>query len=92
MSQRIVADLNEEFRAQALKERALGLPVSVLVATGCEATAKMERGFIAFVVRPLYVTLSDIVPALAETLDLIDANSEAWEEQRPSESLPNTPA
>lgn len=46
MSQRIAARLGEEFAAQAEKERALGLPVTVLVAPTLAARAKAEQGFI----------------------------------------------
>lgn len=46
MSARVAACLSEEFAQQALEERSLGLPVSVMVATTAPAKAAMEKSFI----------------------------------------------
>lgn len=47
VSQRIAADLSLEFEAQAQKETALGLPVTVMLAASAADKAKLELGFIS---------------------------------------------
>jgi hypothetical protein len=78
VSQRIAAELQAEFEAQAAREARLGLPVTVPLAATPAAKATLELGFIQFVVRPLYETLARVVPPLGECLPLIDANADAW--------------
>ena len=80
LSQRIAGDLAREFEAQAAAERALGLPVTVMLAHGSRAAlAKMEQGFLAFVVSPLYGSLASLCPALGRRcLARIEDNQTAW--------------
>ncbi len=78
LSQRISNRLSREFAAQAALERASELPVTVMVADGDAAKAKMEISFLDYVVKPLYKTLVDAVPSLRPCLALIDANRDAW--------------
>jgi class 3 adenylate cyclase len=80
LSRRIANDLAREFEAQAEQERQAGLPVTVMLATDDVAKAKLELGFLEYVVRPLYVTLAAVAPRLGEKcLRLIDANKVAWQ-------------
>jgi len=48
VSQRVADDLSREFAAQAAKERRAGLPVSVMLADGDAAKARMEIGFLDY--------------------------------------------
>ena len=81
MSRRIACELSREFSSQAELERAADLPVTVMLADDDVAKAKMEAGFLDFVVRPLYAALADVAPALgAKCLALIDANRAMWAE------------
>ena len=80
LSRRIANDLAREFEAQAEQERQAGLPVTVMLASDDVAKAKLELGFLEYVVRPLYVTLAAVAPRLGEKcLKLIDANKVAWQ-------------
>ena len=80
LSRRIANDLAREFEAQAEQERQAGLPVTVMLASDDVAKAKLELGFLEYVVRPLYVTLAAVAPRLGEKcLRLIDANKLAWQ-------------
>lgn len=65
-SRRIADALGEEFSEQAERERALGIPVSVMHAETQEGKCQMEIGFISFVVRPLFQTLAKVEPELGE--------------------------
>ena len=81
VSRRIAESLSIEFAHQAERERAEGLPVTVPVAKDENAKAKMELGFIDFVVRPLYLTLAIVAPGLGpRCLSLIECNRSAWAE------------
>lgn len=51
MSKRTALAVSQEFDAQAAREKELGLPVTVMVADTEYGKAKMELGFIDFVVR-----------------------------------------
>jgi hypothetical protein len=82
VSRRVARELSREFEAQAAQERAQGLPVTVPLADGDAAKARMELGFIQFVVQPLYVTLERIAPAVgARCLRRIDANRQMWDQE-----------
>ena len=79
LSQRISGALSVEFEAQAAAEVGAGVAVTVMLARDDAAKAKMEIGFLDYVVRPLFVTLADVAPALgARCLRLIDRNKAAW--------------
>lgn len=64
VSRRVAFALGEEFEAQAEKERAAGLQVTVMLANSAQARAGMELSFGQFVVRPLYEQLSALFPEL----------------------------
>ena len=82
LSERNAEELQREFEAQAVRERAAGLPVTVMLAASAEAKAKLELGFLDFVVTPLFVTLASIVPRLGNRcLKLIALNKAAWTER-----------
>jgi hypothetical protein len=49
MSRRIADDLGREFAAQAAKERAAGMPVTVMLASDDVARGRMEASFIEYV-------------------------------------------
>jgi hypothetical protein len=78
LSQRVSNGLSREFAAQAALERASELPITVMLADGDAAKAKMEIAFLDFVVKPLYAKLVEAVPSLRPCLALIDANRDAW--------------
>ena len=78
MSRRIADDLSREFAAQADAERAACLPVTVMEAADELQKARMELGFLDFVVRPLFAKLVDVEPTLRDCLARIDANRRMW--------------
>jgi hypothetical protein len=91
LSRRIADDLGREFAAQAERERAAGMPVTVMLASDDVAKAKLEIGFIDYVVRPLYATLARVSPGMgAYCLTRIDANRAAWAALAKS-GAPSTP-
>ena len=89
LSRRIADDLGREFAAQAAAERAAGLPVTVMLADGDAAKARMEIGFLDYVVRPLYATLARISPGMGGyCVSRIDANRAAWAALAAAEASP----
>lgn len=80
MSKRIANLVTTEFNRQAMLENEAGLPVSVMTAYDELTKAKMELGFIDFVVRPLYDTLISISPQLNVCLEYIDSTREMWDQ------------
>jgi hypothetical protein len=80
LSARIAEDLQREFEAQAARELVAGLPVTVMTAANQADKAKMELGFLEFVVAPLFVTLASVVPRLGDKcVKLIAQNKTAWQ-------------
>lgn len=79
LSRRVAESLSLEFSSQADMERAMGLPVSVVAAASPEAKAAQEISFVRFVVAPLFLTLTAVVPRLGHLLSLLDANLCSWE-------------
>lgn len=91
LSRRIADDLGREFAAQAEREREAGMPITVMLASDDVAKAKLEIGFIDYVVRPLYATLARVSPGMgAYCLTRIDANRAAWAALAKS-GAPSTP-
>jgi hypothetical protein len=82
MSRRIADELSREFANQAALERAASLPVTVMLpqsADDAAGKARMELGFLTFVVTPLYETFAKIAPSLgAKCLARIEANRTMW--------------
>lgn len=81
LSRRIAGDLAAEFSAQARAEAAAGLPVTVptCAAGDAAAAARMECGFIDFVVAPLFRALALVDLRLGATcLCRVSANRAAW--------------
>jgi hypothetical protein len=80
MSRRIAEELSQEFARQAELERAAGLPITVMVAHNDAEKAKMELGFLKFVVQPLYQKLAVVCPGFGpHCLALIASNKKMWE-------------
>jgi calcium/calmodulin-dependent 3',5'-cyclic nucleotide phosphodiesterase len=80
-----------EFHAQGDKERALGLPISPM----CDRTSEVsvatgQIGFINFIVRPYFMTVTNIIPALNDTaIKILDENLQSWKslEGKPIDEL-----
>jgi hypothetical protein len=67
------------------------MPITVMLASDDVAKAKLEIGFIDYVVRPLYATLARVSPGMgAYCLTRIDANRAAWAALAKS-GAPSTP-
>lgn len=81
LARRVARDLAREFAAQAARERAQGLPVTVSVPAPGDAAAasRLERGFIDAVVQPLFEALRLVAPSLgADCLSRVALNRAAW--------------
>ncbi len=81
LSRRIAGDLAAEFTAQAHAEAAAGLPVTVptCAAGDAAAAARLECGFIDFVVAPLFRALALVDQSLGSAcLCRVAANRAAW--------------
>ena len=73
----------KEFFAQGDEECVLGLPVSPNCDRNETKKPDSQIGFINFVVKPAYVVLADIIPAVGENiLHVIQNNLMYWEDQK----------
>lgn len=79
MSVRLARALYTEFKAQRDLEEQKQLPLTAMVATDDADMSKKEIGFLKFVVRPLFVVVSDLCPELEYTVGRIDDNLKVWE-------------
>ena len=79
LSRRIAGDLSREFAAQAARERAAGMPVTVMEASSDVSKAKLELGFLDYVCRPLFAKLGELEPTLRDCLARVDVNREMWQ-------------
>jgi hypothetical protein len=59
VSRRIAGDLSREFAAQAQRERAAGMPITVMLADDDVGKAKLESGFIDYGPFPCALTRID---------------------------------
>ena len=78
LSQRIAGELAREFAAQAEKELAAALPVTVMLASSELQRAQLEVSFLDYVVAPLFATLCDVCPLLRPLIARIEDNRECW--------------
>ena len=78
----LVAD---EFRSQVAKEKEHGLPVTKFMDFKGELSAenpniaKLNIGFIDFVVAPLWQTLAEFLPSLKERVECMHSNKACWQ-------------
>eukprot|EP01063_Lacrimia_lanifica_P041458 TRINITY_DN9684_c0_g1_i1.p1 TRINITY_DN9684_c0_g1~~TRINITY_DN9684_c0_g1_i1.p1 ORF type:complete len:1296 (+),score=474.69 TRINITY_DN9684_c0_g1_i1:96-3983(+) len=70
----------KEFRGQGKKEEEKDLPTSPFCDKDADI-AKCQKGFIDFVVRPLFAVLVDAYPSLKPMLDNLDANLQYWKDR-----------
>ncbi|KNC48136.1 high-affinity cGMP-specific 3',5'-cyclic phosphodiesterase 9A [Thecamonas trahens ATCC 50062] len=76
---RIWADrLVEEFGNQVDREKAMGLPFLPFMDRDQVVLEKSQIGFIAFLLRPLWVSASVLLPPLGAYVDAIDENYQQW--------------
>ena len=64
-----------------LSEKEAKLPVSMFMDKETTNIAKMQIGFISFLVTPLYHALYAALPALAESTAWLALNKQFWEER-----------
>eukprot|EP01082_Thalassiosira_pseudonana_P003378 g3565.t1 g3565 contig12:2331160-2332713(-) len=70
-----------EFYEQGDAEKKAGLPVSPMCDRELTVKSDSQIGFIKYVVRPSFVTLSDLVPNVVDViLPLLESNLQYWEE------------
>ena len=75
-----VADLYEEFYRQGDLEKEMGAqPIPMLDRDNKDNLAKDQVGFIDFVCRPCYLTLSQIFPETSDLLAGCNVNREQWQ-------------
>ena len=80
-----------EFYHQGDKEAESGLPVSNFFDRSAPSVAKMQTGFINFIVRPIFTAWCEFVPALNEmTMPHIESNAAIWKAETPY--IPTTQA
>ena len=73
-----------EFYHQGGKEDAAGLPISPLFDKRSPSVAKMQTGFMQFIVRPIFAAWTDFVPALRPiTMPHLEANQALWKGDTP---------
>eukprot|EP00045_Choanoeca_perplexa_P004610 m.39359 g.39359 ORF g.39359 m.39359 type:complete len:346 (+) comp12669_c0_seq1:147-1184(+) len=71
--------LQKEFNEQVEKEKELGLPfLPFMAGSGPEALAKGEVGFITFVARPWYHTMSEVFAEVKVLVTILDNNIKLW--------------
>ena len=71
----------KEFFFQGDREKEAQLPVSMFMDKETTNIAKMQIGFISFLVTPLYHALYAALPALAESAAWLALNKQFWEER-----------
>jgi hypothetical protein len=71
--------INEEFFNQGDKERELGLPLSPNFDRATTKPAKLGLNFIDFIVAPLFVALSVIIPDMTLCCELLQGNRTRWQ-------------
>ncbi|KAG8903775.1 3',5'-cyclic-nucleotide phosphodiesterase [Tulasnella sp. 403] len=73
--------LLEEWACQAMLERELGLPVSVVASADEIVQAKGQVGFIDMFTKPLFDTTASVLPALEVIAHQGDINRTLWQER-----------
>ncbi len=80
VQQTTVADIYEEFYRQGDLEKEMGTqPIPMMDRENKDNLAKDQVGFIEFVCRPCYVTISEIFPETSDLLKGCNDNLEQWE-------------
>lgn len=69
----------DEFFSQGDKERNANLEITMLCDRYTTNTSKSQIGFINFMVSPLFVCVTNMVPAGSKTLECLKNNKEYWE-------------
>jgi hypothetical protein len=67
-----------EFFQQGDKERELGMPISFLMDRSTTNVAKAQDGFIKGLIKPAFVMLEKMLPAISLNLKYMDENVEKW--------------
>lgn len=70
-----------EFFAQGDREKAEGLPVSPNMDRETTKQAQLSLNFIDFIVAPLFIAVTNILPRMQVCVDLLDENRSKWEEE-----------
>ncbi|CAK9064212.1 unnamed protein product [Durusdinium trenchii] len=73
-----------EFWAQGDQEKSLGLEVSPLCdrASGMKSVPQGQLGFIGFIVRPLFLELSRLLPEASQLVEQLGQTEEYWKEKK----------
>mmetsp|Transcript_9271 Transcript_9271/g.32672 ORF Transcript_9271/g.32672 Transcript_9271/m.32672 type:complete len:2305 (-) Transcript_9271:160-7074(-) len=71
----------KEFFAQGDREKAEGLPVSPNMDRETTKQAQLSLNFIDFIVAPLFIAVSNILPLMQTCVDMLDENRSKWEEE-----------
>lgn len=73
----------EEFFVQGDAEKQEGLPVSPMCDRDLTVRSDSQLGFIKFIVRPMYVLMSDLMPRVVdEVLPVLESNLRYWEDEK----------
>jgi len=72
----------QEFLEQGDKEQARGLPISPLCDRETSNMAEGQKGFIKFVVMPIFVPWVKMIPEAQIAIEFLKENLEFWEKQR----------
>lgn len=68
-----------EFYTQGDEERGAGVPISMFCDRNAPTLTKCQKGFVAFIVRPIFQALTDyVVEGLESTMQNLDANVQFW--------------
>jgi len=80
--QRWVKGLEEELFRQGDREKALGLPVSLLMDRQKDGISKSQVGFFNAVAMPMYETLAQAFPGTSPLMNSVKANMEHWQRKQ----------
>mmetsp|Transcript_11255 Transcript_11255/g.16890 ORF Transcript_11255/g.16890 Transcript_11255/m.16890 type:complete len:758 (-) Transcript_11255:37-2310(-) len=70
--------VQEEFFAQGDKERKLDLPISPMMDRYTVKIPETQMSFINFVAKPLFLSLSDLLPSLVCLVQQTELNAKTW--------------
>jgi hypothetical protein len=101
LSRNWTARILGEFRSQAAKERALGLPVAPFMASLDTpiACARLQLSFVSNIVLPLWQRVADLLPGMAEPVSNLNASRLMfevevlrWEREKAASATPSAAA
>lgn len=72
--------IHDEFFLQGDRELNIGVPISPFMDRSTPSMAKSQVAFMNFVVVPLFESMSDFLPKLSFTVDLVESNMRYWQE------------